>query len=389
LHVHADYPPPRSWEQFEELCADIFQAEWRDPALVRNGRAGQEQNGVDIVGRNGAIYPIGLQCKKKRRWPVSKLTSKEIDDEVDAARAFDPPLKAFYLLTTAADDGALQAHVRTLNAAQRKGKSFEVILLGWSEIVRRATLHPAVADKHFGARGSAARSPLHAVFYLNKGRLEATGEVLALSVRELIQDFRDDPCGHVLVRQRESDALVNQIAALGNPPQTTRDRKTRISLRDQLHRLERQEARAAEGVRLMLTDPEMTDWLLEVWDPAIAVQAVISFLDREAVRAFTETPPGAMHLRMSPKREPTKRASALLLRDDVAIMQAKMGERFRRYGQTLTNTVMELPESILGRLAVPRLVRDIVESQQEDRLTHDQMRAEGRFDLGSWTVDMA
>src|ERR1700676_1721022 len=69
-----DYPPPRSWEQFEELCADIFQSAWRDPALVRHGRAGQRQFGVDIVARSGAIYPIGLQCKRRENWPVKKLT---------------------------------------------------------------------------------------------------------------------------------------------------------------------------------------------------------------------------------------------------------------------------------------------------------------------------
>ncbi len=62
--VHFEYPPPRSWEQFEELCADLFEAMWSDPALVRHGRAGQAQNGVDIVAARGGIYPVGLQCKK-------------------------------------------------------------------------------------------------------------------------------------------------------------------------------------------------------------------------------------------------------------------------------------------------------------------------------------
>lgn len=40
MHILADYPPPRSWEQFEELCADVFQSSWQDPAMVRHGRAG-------------------------------------------------------------------------------------------------------------------------------------------------------------------------------------------------------------------------------------------------------------------------------------------------------------------------------------------------------------
>jgi hypothetical protein len=55
LHVHQEYAPPRSWEQFEELCADIFQSIFNDPTLVRNGRSGQRQNGVDIVCRDGAV----------------------------------------------------------------------------------------------------------------------------------------------------------------------------------------------------------------------------------------------------------------------------------------------------------------------------------------------
>ncbi|MEJ5083082.1 restriction endonuclease [Ochrobactrum sp. MYb379] len=106
-HVHADYAPTRSWEQFEELCANIFQSAWRDPALVRHGRVGQRQSGVDIVARNGALYPIGLQCKKRKRWPVSRITTAQIDTEVAGALALSPALKAFYILTTAPDGLAL------------------------------------------------------------------------------------------------------------------------------------------------------------------------------------------------------------------------------------------------------------------------------------------
>jgi hypothetical protein len=64
--VHFEYAPPRSWEQFEELCADLFEVMWSDPNLVRHGRAGQVQNGVDIIAAKGGLFPIGLQCKKKQ-----------------------------------------------------------------------------------------------------------------------------------------------------------------------------------------------------------------------------------------------------------------------------------------------------------------------------------
>jgi hypothetical protein len=33
FHVTADYPPPKTWQQFEELCADTYAADWADPTL--------------------------------------------------------------------------------------------------------------------------------------------------------------------------------------------------------------------------------------------------------------------------------------------------------------------------------------------------------------------
>jgi hypothetical protein len=56
VHAHAEYLPPKTWQQFEELCADTFAADWSDPALVRHGRAGQRQHGVDIVTRRGCCF---------------------------------------------------------------------------------------------------------------------------------------------------------------------------------------------------------------------------------------------------------------------------------------------------------------------------------------------
>lgn len=228
-HVHADYAPPRSWEQFEELCADIFQSAWRDPSLVRHGRAGQRQNGVDIVARNGALYPVGLQCKRRKRWPVNKLTTAEIDAEVTEALTFAPALRAFYILTTASEDVALQAHVRSINNKHEKKQLFEVVLLGWDEILRRATLDPQVANKHFGPSGGGApRSPLLATWMMSKGKLEKTGKELELSVKELTQDFHDWPTGHIVVRQRESDDLLERLRAFEGRKLSNTERRKRI-----------------------------------------------------------------------------------------------------------------------------------------------------------------
>src|SRR5690348_12137681 len=75
-HVHFEQAPPRSWDQFEELCADTFQEEWQDSTLVRHGRTGQTQHGV---GRDGANWPVGIQCKRKSLRPVSEVTTRDLE----------------------------------------------------------------------------------------------------------------------------------------------------------------------------------------------------------------------------------------------------------------------------------------------------------------------
>jgi hypothetical protein len=34
------YPPPGSWEEFESLCADLYELFWKDPGTERHGRQG-------------------------------------------------------------------------------------------------------------------------------------------------------------------------------------------------------------------------------------------------------------------------------------------------------------------------------------------------------------
>ena len=68
--------PPKTWEQFEELCADTFAALWSDHGLVRHGRSGQRQQGVDII----KLYPTGGHGLS---WPSEVMTMSS--DEIEAA----------------------------------------------------------------------------------------------------------------------------------------------------------------------------------------------------------------------------------------------------------------------------------------------------------------
>src|SRR5262249_38790106 len=178
VHAQTEQIPPKTWQQFEELCADTFAVDWSDPALLRHGRAGQRQHGVDIVARRGNQWPIGLQCKRKSRWPVEHLTTSDLDKEISQARKFRPKLKSFYILTTAPDDVALQEHIRLISVRHQAKGLFDVNVLGWAEITRRATLYSSVAEKHFGTSAGAPRTPLLATWFASRGRLELTGKDL-------------------------------------------------------------------------------------------------------------------------------------------------------------------------------------------------------------------
>ena len=141
--------PPPSWDKFEEICADLFSRICKDTQLVRYGRTGQRQNGVDIYGKeNGA--DSGVQCKGKRNWPPTKLTIPEIDAEIEEAKKFNPPLKTYIIATTADNDVNITDHVNAISAKHAEKGLFRVTVFGWRELVRRFYDHPELLQKHFG-----------------------------------------------------------------------------------------------------------------------------------------------------------------------------------------------------------------------------------------------
>lgn len=359
--------------------------------MVRHGRAGQRQDGVDIVGRNGAMYPIGLQCKKRSRWPISRLSTKDVDDEIAAAKNFKPKLKAFYILTTAPDDVALQKHVRNINQKQKKHNSFEVILLGWGEILRRATKDACVADKHFGPNGGAPRSPLLGTWYTNNGRLEKTRAALSLDFRELWQDFQDWPSGHIVIRARETDALIEKIAALGENPKSTAVREQRFDLREQLRILRQREAATQDGVARMCTMPELRTYLYAVKQPKLAAECVSGFINEQMAFRKPKSHSNVQFLRMSPPNNlRNERLSAEL--DDAALnlIEATKADRIKKFGKPLTTSVDELPDDVFSRIGFPRIMRGILEALgDEQRVTISKLIEEDWFNVGQWQMDIA
>lgn len=94
-------PKPADEQAFERASIVLWRCILRDPNVYRNGRRGQRQNGVDLVGiRHGdPAHFVGIQCKLKG--DGHKLTDTEVRDEVDKALTFKPELREYFIVTTA------------------------------------------------------------------------------------------------------------------------------------------------------------------------------------------------------------------------------------------------------------------------------------------------
>ena len=109
------FPPPKNWQDFENLAYDLWRAIWNDPNTQKNGRQGQPQNGVDVFGRPGpGTSWAGVQCKGKDNYTDKTVTEAELRKEVGKAKSFTPHLKEFTLATTGPRDSAIQEVARSI-----------------------------------------------------------------------------------------------------------------------------------------------------------------------------------------------------------------------------------------------------------------------------------
>lgn len=127
---------PANWQDFEKLCLVLWGEIWSCNEIQKNGRQGQNQEGVDIFGiPSGENGYYGIQCKEKNEYPKSKLTKKEILIEIENAKKFRPPLKKLYFATSASIDSKIQSLIREINIDHIKNGIFEVHYFAWESIV--------------------------------------------------------------------------------------------------------------------------------------------------------------------------------------------------------------------------------------------------------------
>jgi hypothetical protein len=393
LLLHLEFSVPRSWDQFEELCADLFEVMWSDPSLLRHGRAGQAQHGVDIVASRGVVYPVGLQCKKKTRWPAKRLTFAEVKVETEKADQFSPALKEFYILTTAPGDGRLEQQVRDFNETRMKAKLFPVTVLPWPEIVRRVALYDRVARKHFPlGKPDGVFSPLLATWYTRNGKLEVTGEEWELAVSEVGEDFQDWPSGHVAVRQRETDELISKVRGMDGAAK--KERKRKLEIRRELRYLRNRATAAEQIVRMLYTNPLLKTYMLDVYDGQANV-ILKSIIESEVSLELRGA--GDCKIRLappSPERLQGPFSAHSVAQSDLAvrmspevfaeILTTEREFSAKYHGNRMAQVVLELPEDIQNRLAIPAILRRLHRIMQEDRKTVQELELAGYLNFSLW-----
>jgi hypothetical protein len=156
-----DLPQPGNWILFEELCLKVWGFIWNVPDRIDyNSTNSQGQDGVDIICTpKGETGLFGIQCKNKRlilkTGESNKITKSIIDDEVNKARHFDPPLKHLVIATSLYRDKEIENYVRNLSAANTDKGLFSIQIAFWDFIADRIQDYPALTNWYLNGQGLA------------------------------------------------------------------------------------------------------------------------------------------------------------------------------------------------------------------------------------------
>lgn len=138
-------PPPTSWDEFEEICKSAFSLRWLNPNLIRHGRQGQKQDGVDIYGVDSLQNFVGIQCKNT----IGSIDQNIINSECLKAEGFTPKLTALYIATTADRDVNIQAYARQLSGKRIGVSKFPVEVIFWQDIIHDLSRDNFVIKQHY------------------------------------------------------------------------------------------------------------------------------------------------------------------------------------------------------------------------------------------------
>lgn len=212
----AKWPKPKGEDEFEDMVVDFLRLRWKDPHAARNGRRGQRQHGVDIIGRppwlNGGT--AAAQCKN-----VDSVTLDMVIDEVEKAKRFPGGLGEFLFVAAAERDAALQAAVR--QHFNEHPAPFDVTMVFWPDVIADLSSNDTLIRKHWKgfAEASASSNVMAPPRWITRDgvpdseRTECHGEVRVVSTGVQTELFATELLSE-LARLAQGGSLGPRLTAL-------------------------------------------------------------------------------------------------------------------------------------------------------------------------------
>lgn len=214
MKINETLRKPEHWQAFEDLCHRLWGEIWQCAEIVKNGRLGQQQHGVDIYGFIPEVKGyFGIQCKGKSEYNDCEFKVEEIDEEIEKAKNFTPSLKKMYFATTAVRDQKIQAYVREKNLKNVENDLFEVHIFFWEDIVNLIDLNQRTHDYY--VNNNNYKNNYKAQLTFSNGEIENVGMVnfvQNVTIYKLMQKENE-----LIERMRNSHDFFNSTLKLNLP----------------------------------------------------------------------------------------------------------------------------------------------------------------------------
>lgn len=213
---------PLNWDDFEDLCKQIWKLEYDCDDIQRNGRKGQNQNGVDISGFYTKINGyFGIQCKGKDAYnPDAQLTISEINEEIEKAKSFIPKLKKFIFATTANKNSRIEEYIRMKDVESRENGGFLISLFSWEDLTDLIEKHKYVFEWYVIGKLHSSSYSIKFSIDDNFGSEDKPYELKPKYLHKIInhETIRYDP-----FLKRKDNPYINQLDIMGSLQPSTFD----------------------------------------------------------------------------------------------------------------------------------------------------------------------
>ena len=134
-------PSLKSWEQFQKMVCDLFKEIWQDPYAQEFGRQGQDQDGIDIIGRRqGSEKYEAVQATIE-----SPLTKKKIEKDYNSSQNLGFKLDSFIIASTNKRDVKLQKYAIKLSDTG----PYKCIIRFWEDIIEDLAEYDQIRKKYY------------------------------------------------------------------------------------------------------------------------------------------------------------------------------------------------------------------------------------------------